>query len=380
MSEQEIEELIVKLFHGTLSPEEQEALNVWINEQVRKESVQVDASYAKNESEIRTKILFNILSEVQHKPTEVARMGRKITRIAAACVAVLLLGFFLYSTITSSRDDYPVATVLTATTISPASKSALLITPDGTSIPLNSEEDLVVEEDRMVYQRSKESVSDATELPGQMFVLKTPRGGYYSISLSDGTIVWLNADSRLEYPVRFVENERVVLLEGEAYFSVAKDSGRPFLVKTKNQTVRVYGTAFNINAYNENDIRTSLIEGKVSISAARSRNGEERMMYAGEKAVNNGKYIVVSKANLEPDIGWKNGLFYFNGTNASVALEELGRWYNLTVDIKGDLADVQFYGIIERNKPLHAILNVLKETGVRFEIEVSDTDKKLIVY
>src|SRR5690606_24170677 len=97
--------------------------------------------------------------------------------------------------------------------------------------------------------------------------LNTPCGGEYQAVLSDGTKVWLNADSHLKYPVDFDKDKRVVELEGEAYFEVAKMNGKPFIVKTQNQEVKVLGTHFNINSYGyEEGIKTTLLEGSVMVS------------------------------------------------------------------------------------------------------------------
>src|SRR5690606_36229691 len=110
----------------------------------------------------------------------------------------------------------------------------------------------------------------------------TPRGGQYQVSLPDGTKVWLNADSKLYYPRAFSGNTRTVQMEGEAYFEVAKDEQKPFIVQTNRQKVEVLGTHFNVNAYSEEPISAvSLLEGKVKVSLA---NQAERTLLPGQQS------------------------------------------------------------------------------------------------
>ncbi|WP_315822723.1 FecR family protein [Paraflavitalea speifideaquila] len=138
--------------------------------------------------------------------------------------------------------------------------------------------------------------------------VEVPRGGQYKLILADGTEVWLNAASSLRFPVAFTGNERIVELDGEGYFEVAKDAARPFTVRTKRADVQVLGTHFNVCAYAGEDWKTTLLEGKV----AAKRNAAQALLTPGNQAilaVNEETFRIVPNADLDEAIAWKEGFF-----------------------------------------------------------------------
>src|SRR5690606_13344215 len=121
-------------------------------------------------------------------------------------------------------------------------------------------------------------------LPAEMLTLNTPRGGQYRVTLSDGTEVWLNAASTLKYPTKFDREERIVELEGEGYFEVARDTKRPFKVRSAAQEVEVLGTQFNVSAYPDDaDAQTTLVNGAVQIVNSQSKI--VKLLQPGEQSV-----------------------------------------------------------------------------------------------
>lgn len=163
----------------------------------------------------------------------------------------------------------------------------------------------------------------------EIHTLKTPRGKDFKITLSDGTEVWLNAESTLYYPVNFVGEERMVELEGEAYFKVAKDEKHPFIVKTKNITTRVLGTSFNIKDYAHSDSHLTLVEGKVE---ARSMSTSIVLQPSQDACFNDNGTINVQKIDTRLYTSWIEGYFYFEDASLSDIMRDLGRWYNLTIE------------------------------------------------
>lgn len=163
----------------------------------------------------------------------------------------------------------------------------------------------------------------------EIHTLKTPRGKDFKITLSDGTEVWLNAESTLYYPVNFVGEERMVELEGEAYFKVAKDEKHPFIVKTKNITTRVLGTSFNIKDYAHSDSHLTLVEGKVE---ARGKRTSIMLHPAQDACFNTDGTINVQKVDTRLYTSWIEGYFYFEDASLSDIMRDLGRWYNLTIE------------------------------------------------
>lgn len=202
--------------------------------------------------------------------------------------------------------------------------------------------------------------------------LEVPRGGEYDLVLEDGTRVWLNADSRLKYPVVFPGSERRVMLEGEAYFEVARDTNRPFLVEAGVQSLRVLGTAFNVCAYpDEQEIYTTLVHGSVALSAG--GRGCERVLVPGEQAVchvHNGSFTV-GKVDVSQVAAWKKGLFVFENQNLEQIMLKLARWYNVTVFFRNEAAKtIEFKGNLPKYSNFRSVLQVIeKSSHVKFNVK-----------
>ncbi len=214
--------------------------------------------------------------------------------------------------------------------------------------------------------------------PAQFNTIETPKGGQFQVRLPDGTAVWLNAASTLTYPVSFDESDvRSVQLVGEAYFEVAKDKVRPFIVKTDRQKVEVLGTHFNINGYKDEPvISTTLLEGSVKVMDASS--GQSQLLSPGLQAnVSKGRNLItVSKVNTANIISWKNGYFIFDNQDITSVMKVISRWYDVNVEYKSINGDERFGGTFSRSSNLSDILKVLEKLGnVQFEIE----GKRIIV-
>lgn len=156
-----------------------------------------------------------------------------------------------------------------------------------------------------------------------------PRGETFKLILCDGTEVWLNANSKLVYPTAFVEKERTVFLEGEAYFKVTKDT-KPFIVKTDYLQTKVLGTEFNVKSYTAEDSHVTLISGKVQV---RSRENERFVdLEPGKDAMllSDGLFEV-KEVNSEAYTYWRDGYFYFDELPLADIMQSIGRWYNVNV-------------------------------------------------
>ena len=218
--------------------------------------------------------------------------------------------------------------------------------------------------------------------------MTTPRGGQYQLTLPDGTNVWLNAASSISYPTAFVGRERVVSITGEVYFEVAKDKTKPFMVKVKEMVVEVLGTHFNINSYDEEEvIKTTLLEGSVRVitgidsshSASPSRSfllapGQQAQV-SEERGIRQGFSRVVSDADVEQVMAWKNGSFQFDNTPLTVVMRQLSRWYDVDVVYEAGVPDIKLGGEMKRDLNLSQVLNGLNKLGVKTRIE----GKKLMV-
>lgn len=198
--------------------------------------------------------------------------------------------------------------------------------------------------------------------------ITTPKGSIKKIVLPDGTMVWMNAASTLRYPAVFNNKERIVALNGEAYFEVAHNAAKPFKVKVKGQTVEVMGTHFNLMAYDDEPvIKTTLLEGKVKVSASKN----QVVLTPGQQSVlikNAAGQLAVSAINGNDAIAWKSGKFYFNQSDIRSVMREISRWYDMEIDCKDSL-HVFLNGSISRSVPPQKVLKILELTGeVKFTL------------
>lgn len=204
----------------------------------------------------------------------------------------------------------------------------------------------------------------------QTHVLTIPRGESFKVVLCDGTEVWLNANSNFVYPTAFIGNERIVTLEGEAYFKVTKDPKRPFIVKTKNIQTRVLGTEFNIRSYSPEDTHVVLINGKVEVS--NTKGGSYTRLYPGEDAhlQSDGNFIL-TEVDLDSYVYWKDGYFYFDDVTLKDIMQNLGRWYNVNIEFRNKEAmEYKMHFISDRTKDLDhtiSLLNRMKKVTVTLQ-------------
>ena len=273
------------------------------------------------------------------------------------------------------------------TDIAPGGNKATLTLANGRKISLNdiANGDLIKEaglsiskttNGQLVYNIEKNSgIAD----DHQVNVISTPNGGEWQIRLPDGSLVWLNALSSLEYPLNIgTTTVRKVKLKGEAYFEVAKDSKHPFIVETDKQKLEVLGTHFNINSYtNESLTKTTLLEGSVRISAIQNLN-EYEVLKPGQQSVLSENGIEIKAVDTDESVAWKNGYFMFNNEKQESILRKIARWYNVKVEYADKAAkDVMYYGTVSRFDKISQVLRKFEQTGeVRFEMQ----GNKLIVY
>lgn len=201
------------------------------------------------------------------------------------------------------------------------------------------------------------------------FVVYADKGQRSNLILPDGTKVWLNSGSRLEYNNKYGKEERKVKLTGEAYFEVSKDKEHRFLVNTGIMDIEALGTAFNVQAYpDENRITTTLVEGKVRVNTP----GKEAILSPNQQASYskaNGMMTVNNIRNVEYANGWINGEFSFNGASLEEIARELSRMYNMEIKFKSnDIKKLHFTGVIKNNS-LTNVLEIISLTSpVVFEV------------
>lgn len=236
----------------------------------------------------------------------------------------------------------------------------------------NSPDTIVLGNAQLVNIQSSLQLADKGDLPTGKNILTVPPGLNYKIQLTDNTIVWLNSSTTIEFPFVFGKNTREVTIVGEAYFEVAKDPQKPFLVHTTAQsTVKVLGTSFNLNSYNAGQVRLSLVEGAVRLSAG----SQEINVPPGQEAVyKENQPIFLQAFDPEEVTAWKQGLFYFTNATLEDICKVLPRLYGKTVLLDNKNAAIEkFTGVLDKKAPLKDFLESVKEsTSVDYYIDDSD--------
>jgi len=296
--------------------------------------------------------------------------------VAAAVLLFMLIGIWFFTIYTVDRSPAIVNTV----DIAPGGNKATLAMENGNTIDLSEVQDGIVIGREITYLDGtpvqNRQATGATHESVSQLILTTPKGGTYRVTLSDGTNVWLNASSTLKYPSRFAESERIVKLEGEAYFDVSK--GVPFKVVSSGQTVEVLGTQFNVSAYpDEQQVQTTLVEGIVQV-AAESQSLSMRLL-PGEQSTLIDAHLKKNRADIASVIAWKEGLFSFNETELRVVMNQLSRWYDVTVEYQGTIPVTYYYGAISRQESLANVLDLLRQSGLNFKIDKTGGTNKVVV-
>lgn len=180
------------------------------------------------------------------------------------------------------------------------------------------------------------------------------------VVLADGTEVWLNSLSSLAYPDKFVGGERSVRLRGEAYFKVAHDAARPFIITTAHLRTKVLGTEFNVRCYSKDDAHVTLVEGAVEVSAG----GSVVRISPSEDATIGDDGLRVSHVNTKDFTSWRHGIMYFDNASLRTILQEMGSWYGVNVICNDNgLLDRRFHFMYNRNAPVEEALRLLNDAS-----------------
>ncbi|MEO9146497.1 MAG: FecR domain-containing protein [Ginsengibacter sp.] len=302
--------------------------------------------------------------------------------LAAASIVILLGAFSYFMFFDKSTKPNHVVKVLPNDIKAPQSNRAMITLANGQKIYLDSAGNctLAIQGNVKLVKLAGGEIAyhqqEAFKTSGKLEynTLSNPKGSkVINMILADGSRVWLNAGSSLNYPVSFTGSERKVAVTGEAYFEVAHDASKPFIVSNGSMNVRVLGTHFNVNAFedNGNDIEVTLLEGSVKI-----KNGNVTgLLKPGQQAVVTKEIKVVTDVDLDLVMAWKNGYFQFDNASLQSVLKEVSRWYDVDVVYQGHNQPRQFVGEIQRDLSLSEMLKILEKNKVHFKIE----GKNLIV-
>ena len=263
--------------------------------------------------------------------------------------------------------------------LSPGTPKAYILFSSGQRMDLTTTEHdtMIMEKGMQVRVGSSGKISyipgDSGSILKQEIVYNTivvPRGGEYKLELADGTLVWLNSDSELRYPVKFAGSQRDVWLKGEGYFEVSKNPEKPFRVVVDDMIVKVLGTSFNINAYKDRgNILTTLVSGKVDIQ---DMSGKSLVVMSPNQQVDfrHGKISSVQEVDITRFVSWIDGKFYFNDMTLENIMSQLQRWDDIEVFfVDEELKSYPFTGVIRRDFTAGQIFEIIeKTTRVKFNV------------
>lgn len=401
-----LEELYLKWVNKTATPQEKAALIELLESGASKEQLtplidkiwddlRDDHDFSLSDKQ---QLANNILKQWPAEPVVTGRTPVRFFRWgwAVAATILLLTGTVFVWKLLVQKDTHTVKDAgqiaVHTEVIQPGSNGAILTLADGRQIVLDSAANGVIskqggaevslQNNQIVYKAGEEPVAENTMAYNTM---KTPKGRQFQLVLPDGSKVWLNAASSIRYPVAFNNKERRVEISGEAYFEVAHDKTKPFIVQTKNQAVQALGTSFNVNAYEDETIeKTTLIEGSVKVSSITNDQSVPHhplstILNPGQQAKidNNKQLLSVANNQSEAAIAWKNGYFNLENIPFDQVMKQLERWYDIQVVYENGVPDLHFVGGLSRNVTLAALIRALQVSEVHFKVE---TGRRLIVY
>jgi hypothetical protein len=323
---------------------------------------------------VANRIEHSIIKEVQKDKKTSLKKKLQFWKYAAAAIFIgLITTTYVFKSNTSNTPLEVTPRIVN--TIVPGKDKATLTLEDGSLISLEKGASFKTKNansngEKIVYQNAKSNPSSI-----KYNYLTIPRGGQFSLKLSDGTEVWLNSESQLKYPVRFIEEEtrEVELVYGEAYFDVSPSTnhkGAKFKVLNNTQEIEVLGTEFNIKAYkDEVNIYTTLVEGKVAINTPNLK----QLLTPNQQSIldTQNNTLSVIKVDVLEVISWKEGVFSFINKPLKDIMKVLSRWYDIDIIFENkELESVEFIGTLNKNQSIDEVLSIMKSFSLNnYEIK-----------
>ncbi len=396
METQELKELIRKYNAGLASVSEKARIEEWY-EQINGKDIELGNKSEKEKVKQEISAGLNHYLSNQEEENEEEHHPEQNRSIYswlkwAAAFVLLALGTGLYVNLNNPKPKI-VASIKSEPNvedIAPGGNKATLTLTDGSKLILDKANNGVLinqgntvisktADGKLVYEVLNNQLSPSnTELNS----IVTPRGGEYQVTLSDGTKVWLNAASSLSYPTVFSGKQRRVELKGEAYFEVAENAKKPFLLKVNDDIhIEVLGTHFNVMAYHdEAEVKATLLEGSIKVS----KNSSSSLLEPGQQAIiGKGNLIKLANVNTEEAVAWKNGYFMFNDEPLESIMRKISKWYAVDIVYENMPDNLHFGGMVSRSKNISSVLKIMELTkNVHFEIlpnDSSGTERRVLV-
>lgn len=385
-----MDELIYRFLASETTPEESEQLDQWLAES--DEHIQYffrcknfyDANHpAFSPEEIDEE---TALAKVMPGSIKQYRNFRHWGRmVAAVFIPALILGTAIYFYKSWNTSSSPANTSLSENTWHGPIQSAILTLASGQEVRLDKESSGAITDDEMTVALIENNqiiyTSQDSSLQDNLYhTLTVPRGGEFFLSLNDQTKIWVNADSKVRFPVTFTAGqERKIFIEGEAYLEVAHHAQQPFRVVMPHNDVVVLGTAFNVNAYaEEKNSRITLVSGKVRIES--DENDQDLILSPGQQAIVNNADGKIIRQAVDTDIycNWREGQVIFKNNTLEEILRRLSRWYDLQIDWQDEsLKNLSFSGEMKKYEQIDKLLLMIEKTN---EVSFTLQGQKLLVH
>jgi len=384
-----IKQLILKYVGDNLSSDEKADLKLWLDESAQhriffeellnRDDLINDLNQwsALQESDpmdwnerLKTKTLKTIRASAVKASSPIRDMKYLIPYAAALlCIG---LGSLIY--IALKKQTAPVSNRIVLNDVQAQNNQAEIRLSNGQILPISNHKGALVSGRHLKYEDG--TMLQSTALNEDLTAtVSTPAGTMLHMILEDGSQITLNAKTTFKYPLHFAKDKRVVEIDGEAYFKIAKNKKVPFQVLSNGQLIEVTGTEFNVNTYTKSKSSTTLVEGAINLTA----NGQKLQLKPNQQAILASGQLSQKTVDPYNYIAWLDNKFYFNETDLHTALQLIGQWYDLQIIYKQPMKETLLYGEIQRTKSLAAVLKILERSHIKFELIQENGVRKLFV-
>lgn len=384
-----ISSLIKKSLLGEMSPEEQKILDQWLEESPKHRALlekycepdfllSVDTKEDLRESEIAYSLF---MKKLNLRPKQARIMLRRYMAVASliafVCTASFLIYWYTDRDLEVMKTDHSSVATIHSQKTEEKTADALLLTADGESIPMNNSQDTITVSSGGIKMGSQLLVIEKEAKVAQQKVvyntLKILRGKKFKLQLSDGTMVWLNAESEITFPNYFEGPNRTVSVKGELLFDVTENKSRPFIVNTQQGNIRVLGTVFNVYCYENEMPATTLVRGKIEYSL-----GERSVvLLPGQQCRVSGNRLTVVDVDTYEYTSWIDEIISFKNKKLEEIMNTLSRLYDVTVSYETpSLKNLPFTGAFRQYENMEDIVQMIEECGL---IRIEQRERELII-
>ncbi|MCF8308718.1 MAG: FecR family protein [Bacteroidales bacterium] len=383
-------DIIYAVLNDSQTESQEKQLETWLNEDA--ENRELFKEYLSLHQKIkstrlkdgidRKKAWKNIEKKVKKHDSYRIQFRNKLVKYAASLAILITLGAGLYVLV---EKEQPPQKTSYDELITPRKNQALLTLSTGEVVEINKKikkyfnepNATIIKDDTNNYLQYRQANQQKQASAEPVYnTLTIPRSGKYKLILSDSTVVWLNSETTLKYPVSFTGKERMVQLEGEAYFEIAQNRETPFIVETNGMRIEATGTSFNVMAYSEDKkIEATLVEGRINVyTEDQHRNVEPGKQASFQREQ---KELSINSVNTSYYTSWVQGVFKFNNTRMREIAKRLHRWYDVNISFRDTIApELRFTGVIDKNESIEKLFRVIEATD---KVELTVKEKEVLV-